>query len=170
MKSIWNKDGKLPGRNHLPGDLDTEVAVIGAGLAGILTAFYLAREGKEVVVLEASSTGSGQTCGTTAKITSQHGLIYHRLLGDRGSDAMKLYGESNQKAIREYGRLVKDRSIGCHFEKRPAFLYTMEQQNTVHLCGARLSVRRAVYLSGLRQSGRGLQPDHRVLPSGTELE
>ena len=48
MKSIWNKDGKLPGRNHLPGDLDTEVAVIGAGLAGILTAFYLAREGKEV--------------------------------------------------------------------------------------------------------------------------
>lgn len=133
MKSIWNKDGKLPGRNHLPGDLDTEVAVIGAGLAGILTAFYLAREGKEVVVLEASSTGSGQTCGTTAKITSQHGLIYHRLLGDRGSDAMKLYGESNQKAIREYGRLVKDRSIGCHFEKRPAFLYTMEQQNTVHL-------------------------------------
>ena len=133
MRSIWNKQVCIPGRNRLSGDLDTEVAVIGAGMAGILTAYYLAREGKEVVVLEAASIGSGQTCGTTAKITSQHGLIYHRLLTDRGSHMMKLYGESNQKAVREYGRLIKDRSISCHFEKRPAFLYTMEQQNAVHL-------------------------------------
>ena len=72
MRSIWNKQVCIPGRNRLSGDLDTEVAVIGAGMAGILTAYYLAREGKEVEVLEAASIGSGQTTGTTANITTHH--------------------------------------------------------------------------------------------------
>ncbi len=133
MKSIWSKHVRIPERNPLPGNLDTEIAVIGTGMAGILTAFYLAREGKEVLVLEANTTGSGQTSGTTAKITSQHNLIYHRLLTDRGSRGMKLYAESNQKAVREYERIIKDRSISCHYQKRPAFLYTMEQPNAIHL-------------------------------------
>lgn len=132
MKSIWNERSRIPGRNPLPGNLDTEIAVIGAGLAGVLIAFYLAREGKEVVILEAAVTGGGQTSGTTAKITSQHGLIYHRLLTDRGADMMKLYAKSNQKAIREYERLIKDRAISCHFERKPAFLYTMEQPGAIH--------------------------------------
>lgn len=133
MESIWNKQTRIPGRNPLPGNLDTEIAVIGAGLAGILTAFYLAREGKEVLVLEASAAGMGQTSGTTAKITSQHNLIYHSLLANRGMDMMKLYAESNQAAIQEYKRLIKDRRIQCHFQKRPAFLYTMEQPNAIHM-------------------------------------
>lgn len=133
MESIWNKQTRIPGRNPLPGNLDTEVAVIGAGLAGILTAFYLAREGKEVLVLEAAATGMGQTSGTTAKITSQHNLIYHSLLANRGMDMMKLYAESNQAAIKECKRLIKDRCIQCHFEKKPAFLYTMEQPNAIHM-------------------------------------
>ena len=133
MKSIWNESCRIPGRNPLPGNLDTEVAVIGAGLAGVLTAFYLAREKKEVLVLEARTAGSGQTSGTTAKITSQHNLIYHKLLTDRGSRMMKLYADSNEKAIREYERLIKDRVISCQFEKKPAFLYTMKQQNALHL-------------------------------------
>ena len=79
MKSIWNQTCQIPRRNPLPGNLDTEVAVIGGGLAGILTAFYLTMEGKQTIVLEASSIGSGQTSGTTAKITSQHGLIRVKL-------------------------------------------------------------------------------------------
>lgn len=146
MKTIWNQTCRIPGRNPLPGDLDTEVAVIGAGLAGILTAFYLAREGKQVIVLEASSAGSGQTSGTTAKITSQHNLIYQKLLTNLGDHRMKLYARSNQEAIREYERLVRDRSIDCQFEKRPAFLYTMDQPNAIHM--EALAARRA----GIRAS------------------
>ena len=79
MKTIWNESVVIPARNHLPGNLTVDTAVIGGGLAGILTAYYLSQAGKQTVVLEADRIGSGQTSGTTAKITSQHGLIYERL-------------------------------------------------------------------------------------------
>ena len=64
--------------------LRTDVAVIGAGITGILTASKLQKTGKEVVLLEANRIASGQTGKTTAKITSQHGLLYHRLIQDDG--------------------------------------------------------------------------------------
>lgn len=141
MKSIWNQTCQIPGRNSLPGNLDTEIAVIGGGLAGILTAFYLTMEGKQVIVLEASSTGSGQTSGTTAKITSQHGLIYQKLLTDLGETAAKLYARSNQEAVADYEQLISSRRISCSFEKKPAFLYTMDQPDAIHL--ETLAARRA---------------------------
>ena len=55
-------------------DIRWDVIVIGAGMAGILTAFYLQESGKKVLVLEAKTVGSGQTERTTAKITSQHDM------------------------------------------------------------------------------------------------
>lgn len=133
MKSIWNQTCQIPRRNPLHGNLDTEIAIIGGGLVGILTAFYLGKEGRQAVVLEASKIGSGQTEGTTAKITSQHNLIYQKLLTDHGVTAMNLYARSNQQAIQEYERLIKEHSISCCFEKKPAFLYTMEQPDAIHL-------------------------------------
>ncbi len=133
MKSIWSHTCRIPGRNHLPGDLDTEIAVIGGGMAGILTAFFLAREGKQAVVLEASTVGSGQTGGSSAKITSQHGLIYQKLIADWGIPAAVLYGRSNQEAIAEYRQIISSRSISCGFEKKPAFLYTTDQPDAIHL-------------------------------------
>lgn len=133
MKSIWNQTCQIPRRNPLQGNLDTEIAIIGGGLVGILTAFYLGKEGRQVIVLEASKIGSGQTEGTTAKITSQHNLIYQKLLTDYGVNVMRLYARSNQQAIQEYERLIKEYSISCCFEKKPAFLYTMEQPDAIHL-------------------------------------
>ena len=85
MKSIWTAETKIRNRESLPGDIDTEALVIGGGLAGILTAYYLKQAGIDTVVLEADRIGSGQTKNTTAKITSQHGLIYDRLLRTLGS-------------------------------------------------------------------------------------
>ncbi len=133
MKTIWNQTCRIPRRNELPGNLDTEVAIIGGGLAGILLAFYLAQEGKQAVVLEASSIGSGQTKGTTAKITSQHNLIYQKLLTDFGESALNTYARSNEQAIREYKRLIAARSISCCFETKPAFLYTMKHPDAIHI-------------------------------------
>jgi monoamine oxidase len=84
MNSIWTETVRIPGRNPLPGNRRTEVVVIGAGMAGILTAFYLQRHGVHVVVLEADRIGSGQSGYTTAKITSQHNLIYGKLVKTAG--------------------------------------------------------------------------------------
>ena len=76
MESVWMKSSEIGKRDMLPGDMAAPVVVIGAGLAGILTAYYLKQEGIRAVVLEADRIGSGQTRNTTAKITSQHNLIY----------------------------------------------------------------------------------------------
>ena len=96
-------------------------------MAGILTAFYLQRHGVHVVVLEANRIGSGQSGYTTAKITSQHNLIYHKLEKSVGKESARLYGKANQLAVEEYGKLIKRYSIQCHYEKKDAYLYSVQE-------------------------------------------
>ena len=72
MESIWSESIEISRRKPLPGDMEVPAVVIGAGIAGILTAYYLSQKGIRTVVLEADRIGSGQTKNTTAKITSQH--------------------------------------------------------------------------------------------------
>ena len=75
MESLWKNDTTAEQYQPLKGDLKVDVAVIGAGMAGVLTAYMLQKSGLQVAVLEADRIGSGKTGNTTAKITSQHGLI-----------------------------------------------------------------------------------------------
>ena len=124
MDSIWSEEIAIPPRPALAGDIKTDVAVIGAGLAGCLTAYCLQREGLSVAVLEAARVGSGQTRGTTAKITSQHGLIYDRLITQLGPEGARLYARANQQAIDQYEELIARENIDCDFRRLPAYLYT----------------------------------------------
>ena len=123
LESIWSQTCKIRPREALAGDIKTDVAVIGAGLAGILTAAALQEAGCGVAVLEAGRMASGQTGNTTAKITCQHGLIYHRLIRSFGKDRALLYAEANQTAAAEYRRMISSRSIDCDFEERDSFVY-----------------------------------------------
>ena len=123
MESIWSQSCKIHGREHLPGDMEVEAAVIGAGMAGILTAFALQEAGCQVVVLEADRIGSGQTRNTTAKITSQHGMIYQKLIKSFGVDAARQYAQANESAIRAYEAIIKAHHIDCDFEERSAYVY-----------------------------------------------
>ena len=93
-----------------------------------MTALYLQECGKDVLVLEADTIASGQTERTTAKITSQHGLKYCKLIQKVGVKKARLYAEANENAIREYERLIQKRKIDCQFEKAPAYLYTCQNE------------------------------------------
>ena len=75
---------------------------IRGGLAGILTAHFLEQSGRQCVVLEADRIGSGQTGHTTAKVTSQHGLIYQKLMKCAGKKQAEQYAKINQEALRRY--------------------------------------------------------------------
>ena len=123
MDSYWEKTSDLPHNNPLSGEIDCDTVIIGAGMAGILTAYRLNKSGKNVIILDASHTGSGQTQNTTAKITSQHGLIYHRLISRLGIEKAKQYAYANQKAIEEYSKIIHDNNISCDFNFTSSCLY-----------------------------------------------
>ena len=123
MESIWAESSQFKEREPLRGDIRAEIAVIGAGIAGLLTASALQKAGRQVVVLEANRIASGQTRNTTAKITSQHGMIYRKLIGALGKDRAKQYAMANEAAIEEYRRLITGENINCSFEERNAYVY-----------------------------------------------
>lgn len=124
MKSIWKKDTQINGRENLKSDTKAEVAIIGAGMAGVLLGYYLKKRGINCVILEADKIGSGQTGNTTAKITLQHGLIYDRLIEKFGEEKALQYALANRRAIDEYSRIIGEEQIGCMLEERCAFLYS----------------------------------------------
>ncbi len=131
MKSIWNNTSEIVPSEPLTRDITADAVVIGGGMAGILTAYFLQEQGMDVVVLEANCVGSGQTGNTTAKITSQHGLIYEHLLRVWGEKKARQYAQANQEAIELYERVIDKLGIDCEFERRPAYLYTVSQREAL---------------------------------------
>lgn len=124
MQSIWKEDVKFEERNPLPGDTVVKNLVIGAGMAGILIAWFLQQKGQEVIIVEANRIAGGQTGNTTAKITSQHDLRYDKMLKTMGEKQARQYITANEKAIRSFERIIEEKQILCHFERKPAILYT----------------------------------------------
>lgn len=131
MKSIWSETTEITERGSLPSNSSTEVAVIGAGMAGILTAYFLKCQGRKVMVLEADRIAGGQTKNTTAKITSQHGLIYSKLISKYGIENARLYAKANQEAIRKYQSIIEENHIDCDFERLSSFLYSTQDRESL---------------------------------------
>lgn len=136
MESIWRKQtGKITVKSSvdqsIEDDIHWDVIVVGAGMAGLLIAYYLKEEGKKVLVLEAAEIASGQTERTTAKITSQHDLKYHKLIKKIGIKKAKLYARANEEAINQYERLIEKKRIECQFERCSAYLYTQQDKKVL---------------------------------------
>ena len=123
MESIWTENCLIIEREPLKGNIEAEIAVIGAGLAGLLAASALQEAGHRTIVLEANRIASGQTRNTTAKITSQHGMIYRRLIDTVGKSKARQYAMANEAAVETYRRLIAEENIDCSFEERSAFVY-----------------------------------------------
>ena len=114
-ESLWSREADIPPGLSLEGDIETETAVIGAGMAGLLTAYFLKRQGRKVIVLEAD------------RIAGQHGLIYSSLMKKIGKDRAKLYAMANQEAVRLYEKLVTEQGIECDFRKLSSVLYSCRE-------------------------------------------
>lgn len=124
MPSLWKKNIQIAEQDSLQGNVHVQNVVIGAGITGILTAYFLQKKGKQVIVLEASEIASGQTQNTTAKITSQHGFFYHDMAHKVGKDRARGYARANEAAIQSYEEIIWEEGIACHFERLPSYLYT----------------------------------------------
>lgn len=123
--SFWQLE-KAPEFTHLQGDLHTNVVIVGAGMCGLLSAYLLIRKGvTDITILDANEICSGVTAGTTGKITSQHGLIYAKLLQGMGREAAAQYAAANEKAIRQFQEIVAREGIDCDFTAANAWVYCL---------------------------------------------
>lgn len=126
-RSLWIDCKKQKRYPMLEENKQVDICIIGAGLTGITLAYYLVKAGKSVTILEKNEICSHTSGNTTAKITSQHGLIYNYLLQSVGKKEAKQYLDSNEQAINNIKQIVQDEKIDCDFEKQDAYIFTQKQ-------------------------------------------
>ncbi|MEI3219513.1 MAG: FAD-dependent oxidoreductase [Lachnoclostridium sp.] len=126
MDSIWTKSVKMPEFPVLEEDVKTDVLIIGGGMAGILCAYFLQANGVDYILAEGREIGSGITKNTTAKITAQHGLIYHSLLKSIGAEKAALYLKANQDALKKYAELCRE--MDCDFRFETSYVYSLNNR------------------------------------------
>ena len=122
--AVWQNDFTMPEFPSLIHNLKTDVLIVGGGMAGILCAHKLAMKGVDYTLIEADRICGGVTRNTTAKITSQHGLIYSKLMRMHGPEIARKYWEANEAAIGEYRKLAK--SIDCDFVPMDNYIYSRD--------------------------------------------
>ncbi|WP_040330058.1 FAD-dependent oxidoreductase [Clostridium ihumii] len=131
MESVWSESCKFRKREVLSRDIKADVLIIGAGISGILTAYMLKQNGRDVILIDAAEVASGNTKNTTAKITSQHNLIYHKLISEFGEKKARQYAKANELAIKKYKEIIEEREIECDFEPKSSYIYSLNEVNSL---------------------------------------
>ncbi|MGX8176328.1 FAD-dependent oxidoreductase [Exiguobacterium artemiae] len=121
--SYWRTSLEPSTYPRLETNLTSDVIVIGAGIAGLVTAVQLIERGYDVTLIEADQIASGTTGYTTAKVSSQHGLIYDELIRTFGEEKARLYHEANEEAIHFLRDQTTRLAIDCELEDQDAYLY-----------------------------------------------
>src|ERR687896_717998 len=121
--SPWMKWDDAPQFAPLDSHARADVCIVGAGIAGLTTAYLLAREGRSVVVLDDGPIGGGDTGRTTAHLSNALDDRYYnleQLFGERGA---RLAAESHTAAIDCIERVSREEEIDCDFERVDGYLF-----------------------------------------------
>jgi glycine/D-amino acid oxidase-like deaminating enzyme/nitrite reductase/ring-hydroxylating ferredoxin subunit len=122
MNSIWmNEPRSTP--PALAEDLHVHVCIVGGGIAGLTTAYLLARAGKAVAVLDDGAPGSGMTQMTSGHLTNMLDDRYFELEKLRGREAARLAAQSHSAAIERIETIVGRERIDCDFSRLDGFLF-----------------------------------------------
>lgn len=142
--SFWERTGKKFRNAPLSENLTTDVCVIGAGIAGVTTAYLLAREGKNVVLIDDGPVGSGMTGRTTAHLTTMIDDGYAEIETMLGEECSRLMAESHTAAIGKIEEIVRELKLDCDFERLDGYLFLppggsvkelMRELNAIHRAG-----------------------------------
>ena len=104
--------------------VETDVVVLGAGIAGITTAYALAAAGREVVLVDAGRVAAGVTGYTSAKVTVGHNLVYADLEQRFDADVARTYAQSQSAALEWLCATAEREGIDCELERLPMLVYT----------------------------------------------
>jgi len=132
-RSAWQTGLGLPmlAKNPLDRDRTADVCVIGAGMAGLLTALELSERGRSVIVLEREGVGVGETAATTAHLTTILDTRYFALAAMHGVEATRLAATSHMRGVAHLERVANAYGIECDFRRVSGFLCADESQSDV---------------------------------------
>jgi glycine/D-amino acid oxidase-like deaminating enzyme/nitrite reductase/ring-hydroxylating ferredoxin subunit len=142
-ESLWRGTHPVGGFAPLPGNLSTDVAIVGGGISGLTAALILTRAGKRVALLERDRIGSGETGNTTSHLTEAVDRRYQRLHRDFGEEGARLVAQSSRDAIDWIEALVREAGIDCGFARVPGYLYTEREKDIASLADELDAARRA---------------------------
>ena len=128
MSSFWLDSVKnTPSFSSLDKDIKSDVCIVGGGLLGLTCGYYLSQNGVKVTVIDKNNIMEKVSGHTTAKITSQHNLIYKYLEDSLGIKSAKQYLDANQLAISNIKNIINTEQIDCDFEMQDSYVYTTDE-------------------------------------------
>lgn len=122
-RSLWLDTAPLSLEPPLAGDTRTDVCIVGAGIAGLTTAYLLAKEGRQVVVIDDGPTAGGETCRTTAHFVSALDDRFYNLESLHGEEGSRLAAESHAAAIDKIEQIAREEDIDCDFTRVDGYLF-----------------------------------------------
>ena len=131
-QSLWMDTAEVPQYPALMEDTTADVCVIGAGIAGLMTAYFLAREGKSVVVIDDGPIAGGETGRTTAHLSNAFDDRYLEVEKVHGAEAARLTADSHTAAIDALEQVVTTENIDCDFRRLDGWLFLSEEDRKKH--------------------------------------
>ena len=123
--SIWNKNEVKRDIQKLNEDIETEILIIGAGITGMTTAYFL--KDKNVCVVDANRIGHGVTLNTTAKINYFQERIYTKIKNIRNEECAKKYLKSQISAIKDIKEITEKENIDCDFKRVDSYVFSNKE-------------------------------------------
>ncbi len=122
--SLWSATSKEPPIPALDKNISADVCIVGAGIAGMTTAYLLAREGMSVVILDRGRIGSGETTNTSAHLSNVIDAGYREIESLHGARGARLVAQSHTAAIAQIESIVAEEQIDCDFERLDGYLFS----------------------------------------------
>ena len=132
-RSIWMDHPGPADRPPLKEDARTDVAIVGAGIAGLSIAYELLRAGRSVIVVDRGRPGMGQSARTTGHLAWQLDDYYHQLRRERGDDDARAYYVRVTAAIDRIEEIARDENIDCDFARVDGFLFSASENGPEEL-------------------------------------
>jgi glycine/D-amino acid oxidase-like deaminating enzyme/nitrite reductase/ring-hydroxylating ferredoxin subunit len=151
--SIWMATADTPSQPRLQDNVRTDVCIIGAGIAGMTTAYLLSREGRSVVVLDDGPIGGGMTGRTTAHLTNAFDDRYLEVEKVHGEEGARFTAESHTAAIDKVEEIVRAENIDCDFVRCDGFLFAVPP-DTEELLDDELAATHRAGLTGVEKVAR----------------
>ena len=151
--SIWMATADTPSQSRLKENIRTDVCIIGAGIAGMTTAYLAGREGRSVVVLDDGLIGGGMTGRTTAHLSNAYDDRYVEIEKTHGAEASRLTADSHTAAIYKISEIGTAEKIECDFEWVDGFLFAAKPDD-VELLNDELAAAHRAGLSSVEKIAR----------------